>query len=148
MSFKAFGAKLMFGLFGRRKRENSIIKGNPYFIRCATFDDLGDQIMVIDPDAPRVITMEPWLQIVFLAADGKQRISSFVKSLSAQYKDGAPEGLEKQVHEIVRDLLKEGIIRLIDEPEELPYYLSMPSSQLDMDKAKKLMEEDGFIKSE
>jgi hypothetical protein len=140
------GMVLMLGMSGCGKRKTRILK-DQYFVRCAVYDVMGEDIVVGDSNAPRVITMDLWPKAVFLLADGQHRVSDLISHLASQYENGAPKGLDEQIYEVLKSLEKEGIIRISGKPEKLPYYLSMPSSELDMEKAKQLMVQDGFIKS-
>ena len=140
------GMVLMLGMTGCGKRKTRILK-DQYFVRCAVYDVMGEEIIVVDSNAPRMLTMDPWPKAVFLLADGQHRISDLISNLASQYENGVTKGSDEQIYEIIESLEKEGIIRLSDKPEELPYYLSMPRSELDIEKANQLMVQDGFIKS-
>ncbi len=131
----------MLSIFGCGKSYNE-----KFLSRCARFDMMDNQVVIIDPGAPRLVTLDPWPELVFMAADGQNRVKDLADHLGKKYEDGPPKGLEKQVNQIVHNLLREGLVKLSDVPIELPYYLSIPRSEQDPDKAKKLMEDDGFIK--
>jgi hypothetical protein len=45
-------------------------------------------------------------------------------------------------------LVKEGLVKLIDKPQELPPYLASPKSTQDPEEMEKLMIADGFIRGE
>lgn len=119
-----------------------------YFSRNATHDMMDDQIVAFDRNSPRVITMDPWPQTVFLAADGQHTIREFVQDLAKQYDDGPPRGLERQVRDAVARLAQEGLIILHENQRELHYYLSTRISEQDRTRAKALMEQDGYIKKD
>jgi hypothetical protein len=98
-----------------------------YFWRRATWDYMGDHLVVHDsfsPLAPRMITMEPWHEVVFLAAKGSWTFGEFVQHISAQYEGGAPAGLRDQLHAVLSDLLREGIVRVSSEAVVLPLYFA------------------------
>jgi Coenzyme PQQ synthesis protein D (PqqD) len=132
---------------GCDKKETDSMLDNKYLIRCAQFDMIKQQLVVTDPNSPRVITMDPWHQIVFLAADGQVTVSKLISELSNGYKDGPPPDLQNTVQSVVEELVSEGIINLSKSPTDLPYYLSLPVSQQDLEKARQLMIDDGFIKN-
>jgi hypothetical protein len=98
-----------------------------YFSRCATWHPLSaDQITVHDSfssKAPRMITMEPWHQIIFLAADGEHTVDDFARHMEQQY-EVPPAGLREQIRELVGILVGEGILRLHDKPQALPPYFA------------------------
>lgn len=53
--------------------------------------------IVLDPHQPRMLTMDPWPQIVFLAADGQKTIAEFIDHLARQYAGTIPETLDSTV---------------------------------------------------
>jgi hypothetical protein len=116
-----------------------------YFRRAARFIAKGDQLFVVDRNSPRVITMDPWPQLVFLAADGEQTVQQFVDRLGASYAGGTPAGLSAQVEGIIAQLVQEGVLETTDRPSPLPYYLAISVSEQDPARAKSQMIADGFI---
>ncbi|MBB6464136.1 hypothetical protein [Flammeovirga kamogawensis] len=146
----------MFGLFKKKERtfppfedlKNSSIK-NKFFTRVARWDWLDEsKIHVIDNNAPRMITMDPWPQHIFLEAKGQITIHEFVYEMASQYgrKETIPNELDKTVLEIIDSLLKDKLITLIESKLDLPYYFDKPISKQNNEKANKLMLEDGLIK--
>lgn len=101
--------------------------------------------IVTDRYEPRIVTLDPWLEVVFAAATGQQTVKQFIDQLRSQYPNGAPPELDKQTKDFIVKLHEQGIIQLMDKPKPLPYYLNGPKSELDMDKATSLMQADGFI---
>jgi hypothetical protein len=96
-----------------------------YFSRCATWYQMKGRLVVNDsrsPNAPRVITMEPWHEIVFSAADGEHTVADLVATLGREYAGGPPAGLREQVCSLIADLAGEGIVRLHESPVKLPPY--------------------------
>ncbi len=116
-----------------------------YFVRCARYEMMGEHIVVVDPKSPKVITLDPWLEVIFAAADGQRTAQQFIEKLKTQYAGGAPVGLEEQTLQLMQKLLAEGLIRLTNQPTHLPYYLSMPVAQQDKERALKEMKKDGYI---
>lgn len=116
-----------------------------YFRRAARFIAKGDQLFVVDRNSPRVLTMDPWPQLVFLAARGEQTVQQFIDELGASYPGGTPVGLAAQVEGIIAQLEQEGILALTDGPRPLPYYLAISVSEQDPARAKAQMIADGFI---
>jgi len=121
-----------------------------YFARCATWHKLtDDQIVVHDsfsPRAPRMITMDPWPQLVFLAADGQHTVGALVAQLGSGYEGGPPPGLEAQVLSLVQELIGEGIIRVSHEPAPLPPYFAEEYSAASPEERGRQMRADGLIK--
>lgn len=92
-----------------------------------------------------MVTMDEWPQLIFLSADGKRTVSELTSELGRHYEGGIPSGLSEQTRSLVKALADRGFIMLHDRASSLPYYLAVPIEKQDMERAKKLMEEDGFI---
>lgn len=99
-----------------------------FMSRTARYRVFETGIVVIDPNSPRVITMDPWPQLIFLSADGAHTVAQFVDHLSAQYEGGAPAGLTNQIHDIVSKLERDGLLHLHAEPMPLPSMFQEPSA--------------------
>jgi hypothetical protein len=117
-----------------------------YFSRAMCFDHLGDGIVVVDKNAPRMITMDPWPQLVFRMADGQHTVDELRAHLAGQYEEGVPPGLFDQIISVVQNLEREGLIQLNDKPVKLPFYLAQPMSQQNAEEARQAMERDGYGK--
>jgi hypothetical protein len=90
-----------------------------YFYRITSWYWLDkDQIVIVDPHNPRLITLDPWPQLVFLNATGKMTIMQYVEYMATQYKS-APEQLDETIIYQVDQLLKERLIALSAMPQEL-----------------------------
>lgn len=110
------------------------------------FDTTDGHIVVIDPQSPRVVTLDPWLEVIFAAADGQHTTHEFIEKIKTQYSDGPPAKLEEQTVQLIDKLQAEGLIRFTDQKTQLPYYLSMPIAQQDKERALAEMKKDGYIK--
>ena len=117
-----------------------------YFARCLPYDMMDGHMLVTDNRSPRVITLDPWLEVIFAAADGQRTAQEFITQLGAQYPNGAPPSLPAQTYQLMAKMEAEGLIRFTDQQTQLPYYLSTPGSQQDKQKALAEMKKDGFIK--
>lgn len=115
-----------------------------YFYRNVIFSQKGDNISLIDIDNPSDTgdPLEGWLGMILQLADGKHTINELVPFLGARYFEGPPDNLEKTIHSSVERLEMLQFIVLTEEPTELPYYLSLPYEQLDIEKAKRIIKED------
>jgi hypothetical protein len=122
------------------------ISDDTYFSRSATWYRMGSQLVVVDPNAPRVITMEPWHETIFSAADGEHTVGQFVTDMAAQYEGGGPAGLRDQIHGLIGVLVSEGIVRLHVEPKRLPPYFAIEASKQDPEILAAQMRADGLIK--
>lgn len=101
--------------------ESSKIK-NRYFYRTEKWDWLTkEHIHVLDSKSPRIITMDPWPQKIFLEALGQQTISDYVYNVAQEYpKNKIPEELDDVILEMIESLLsEEKIISLSDKPVNL-----------------------------
>jgi hypothetical protein len=100
-----------------------------YFHRTEEWDRLGpEQIHVLDSRAPRMITMDPWPQKIYLDATGQLTVDAYIKGVLASYPRGhAPKGLEEfLLAEITRLVDVEGIVALSPQPVELEARLLRP----------------------
>lgn len=89
-----------------------------YFSRCAAWHRAaaGGPLVAHDvtsPRAPRMLTLDAWAERVFAAADGRRTVGEFVAQLAAAY-PRRPHRLQERVHQLVRMLADEGIVRLHD----------------------------------
>ena len=115
-----------------------------YFYRNIIFTRKNNQISLVDINQPDSVTpLDDWLAIVVSLADGRHTIQELIDYMSKQYQQ-APEGLEKTLHSVIERLEEGKIIQLSKSAVSLPYYLSLPIEELDLEKAKKLIKEDGY----
>lgn len=93
-----------------------------YFIRTCPWRWLNESsITVHDKNQPRVITLDPWPQLVFLEATGDKTISEFIFYLATQYEgEEIPAELDITVLKLLNTLLTEQIIELKDRKSSLP----------------------------
>ena len=118
---------------------------NKYFIRAATYDLVDERLVVTDPHRPRVLTMDPWGEVVFAAASGQRTVSQFIVELKEQWGEDAPPDLPDQVARQLGGLVEEGVVKLLDHPQDLPPYLASPKSGQDLETMRRQMIADGFI---
>jgi hypothetical protein len=84
-----------------------------YFYRAAPWYWLSnDMITINDNHAPRVITLDPWPQMIFLHATGKLTISEYVDYVASKYKKAIPADLDSTILSMIDLLLKERVICL------------------------------------
>lgn len=130
----------MFGLFKKKNQEmppfndlnNSAWKGK-YFVRLAPWDWLNrEMIHVFDLNSPRVITMDPWAQIVYLEADGQKTVHEFVYQMASKYSadEKIPDELDKTILEVMESLLNDKLIELSDTKKDLPEHIKKPRRDL------------------
>jgi hypothetical protein len=96
-------------------------------------------------NAPRMITMEPWHEVAFMAADGEHTVEEFVRHTGSQYEGGMPAGLREQIHGIIEELAAEGILRIHEQPKRLPPYFAEEYFQQPPEVRKAQMEADRLI---
>lgn len=115
-----------------------------YFYRNIIFTRKNNQISLVDINQPdHVMPLDDWLGIVVSLADGRHTIQQLIDYMGQQYQE-APEGLEKTLHSVIERLEEGKIVQLSESAVSLPYYLSSPIEELDIEKAKKLIQEDGY----
>ncbi len=115
-----------------------------YFYRNVIFSKEGNTISLIDiynPNNERKV-LESWFGLVLQLADGQHTIDQLLQYLSSKYNGGPPANLEQTIHSVIERLFESKFIMLTKEATELPYYLAYPYEQLDIEKAKKLLEQD------
>lgn len=116
-----------------------------YFYRTAIFTRKDNQVALVDINNPDEITaLEDWLAVVVSLADGQHTIQELIGFMSRQYPK-APANLAKTLDSAIERLQEGKIVQLSDQAVELPYYLASPIEELDIDKAKKLIKEDGYV---
>ena len=115
-----------------------------YFYRTVIFTRKAGKVALADINDPLETTeLEEWLGVVVSLADGKHTLQQLIDFMSRQYQQ-APMRLEDTLDSVVERLLEGKMIQLSDEAVELPYYLAAPIEQLDIEKAKALIKEDGY----
>ena len=70
------------------------------------------RITVIDPHQPRMLTMDPWPQIIFLEADGQKTVAEFIAYIAGNYSGEIPEELDKTIIEELLKLVDYKIVQL------------------------------------
>jgi len=115
-----------------------------YFYRNTVFSKEENKVSLVDlfnPDNERH-ELEPWLGLILQLADGQHTIEELHYFLADKYQDTTPENLKKTIHSVIQRLVSLHFVVLTKEPTDLPYYLSLPYELLDIEKAKKLLEQD------
>ena len=99
-------------------RLKSFDQRNQYFRRKASWSWVDtNTICVIDPNRPRILTMDPWPQIVFLAANGQRTIEEYVFEVADRYTGKIPDQLDETIIYQIQKLITEGVIELLDRKE-------------------------------
>jgi len=130
----------IFNLFKRNERqypsfealENSEIK-NKYFVRTMQWGWLNEKMIhVFDTfgPKPRMITMDPWPQQIYLDADGSKTIREYVLWMANKYsRNQIPKELDETILNVLNDLIRDGgMIELKDQKTALPENLNGPTS--------------------
>lgn len=117
-----------------------------YFYRIAVYTHHDGEIGLVNVhDNNRLYPLDEWLGSIINLADGQHTVNDFIIYISKQYPAGPPDDFEIQVEGMFNHLIDIQALRLANDPVELPYYLSLPAENQDIEKAKALMIEDGFI---
>jgi len=116
-----------------------------YFYRNIVISKQGDKVSIVDLNDPEkeALTFEPWLGVVVLLADGRHTIEQLIDYMKQKYNGSPPVDLERTIESVLERLTETNAIVLTDKPVEMPYYLSQPAEQLNLEKARQLMTEDG-----
>ena len=120
-----------------------------YFYRNVIISKEGEKVSLIDIYNPDIKgqALESWFGLVLQLADGQHTIEELFQYLSSKYNSVPPANLEQTIHSVVERLAILKFIVLIKEVTELPYYLSLPYEQLDIEKAKNTLEKDNINKN-
>lgn len=115
-----------------------------FFYRNVIFSKANNQVSLVNFDNPEKDreVLEPWFGMVLMLADGQHSIKELVEMLATKYDGGAPQNLEQTIHSAVQRLAESNFIVLTEEKTDLPYYMSLPYERLDIEKARKLYDED------
>lgn len=90
---------------------------NFYFCRVALWNWLdNNRIVVSDPHAPRMITMDPWPQLLFLDATGERTVAEYVDYMAHRYKRDTPEKLDATIIAELEKLVQSRLLILADSP--------------------------------
>ena len=90
--------------FPRFETLGGFAQKDSYFVRSARWHVLDKKmISVVDPHQPRMFTMDPWPQTVFLEADGQKTVAEFIYYMAGEYSGAVPDELDKT---IINELLK------------------------------------------
>jgi len=115
-----------------------------YFYRTVIFTRHGEKIALADIENPKLNTpLDEWLGIVISLADGQHTIQELLDFLTAQYAQ-APGKLQETVHSVIERLSDGKMLQLSEKAVDLPYYLASPIEELDLEKARALIKEDGY----
>ena len=120
------------------------MNNSQYFYRTVIFTRENNQVALADIDHPESVNpLEEWLGTVISLADGSHSIQEMIDYMSKQY-PMPPPSLEKTIHSVIDRLLESKLIKLSENPVTLPYYLAAPIEELDLEKARNLIKEDGY----
>lgn len=103
-----------------------------YFVRIKKWDWLDEEtITLIDDSSPKMITLEPMMQLVYLEADGQLTVQKFLDWLSQEYEaDELPENFEEEMIGLLMFMAENGLIQFADEQVELDDEIKLPQSEL------------------
>lgn len=129
----------MFNLFRKEKKEipdfdflqNSELR-DLYFSRLSPWDWMDDKMIhVFDINSPRVITMDPWPQLIYLGANGQITVSEFIHEMASSYHRNTPIPIELDVTiiTILSDLVDDKLIELTAEKRILSPDVEQPKSK-------------------
>ncbi len=116
-----------------------------YFYRAAVYTELDGDVALTDINNPQLRSpLEPWFGVVIQLADGQHTLGELLQCIAQRYQGSPPANLEATLASVVERLVEGKLLVLTEAVVELPYYLSQPLEYLDLEKARKLMAEDGI----
>lgn len=117
---------------------------NQYFYRTVIFTRKDKEIALANIDNPNQITpLDGWLGLVISLADGQHTIQELINYMAGQYPQ-VPDNLEATLHSVIERLEEGKMVQLNDKAVDLPYYLASPIEELDIEKARTFIKEDGY----
>ncbi len=115
-----------------------------YFYRTVIFTRKAGIVALADINNPTESTkLEEWFGVVISLADGKHTLQELTDFMTQQYQQ-KPERLDDTLESVIERLIEGKMLKLSEKAVELPYYLAAPIEQLDIEKAKNLIIEDGY----
>lgn len=115
-----------------------------YFYRTVIFTRKAGIVALADINNPTESTkLEEWFGVVISLADGKHTLQQLIDFMATQYQQ-KPDRLEDTLESVIERLIESNMLKLSEKAVELPYYLAAPIEQLDIEKARKLISEDGY----
>ncbi len=121
-----------------------ILDISQYFYRTVIFTRKAGIVALADINNPQESTeLEKWFGVVISLADGKHTLDELTAFMRQQYKQ-IPTSLDDTLESVIERLIEGKMLKLSEKAVELPYYLAAPIEQLDIDKAHKLIKEDGY----
>ena len=104
----------------------------------------GEVALIDKRDPKEMVQMEPWLGTVFMLADGQHTVEELIHHMRSSCGGNPPADLERTILSVVTRLEESGTILLGKERKDLPYHLARPIEELDLEKAKEFLQEDGY----
>lgn len=120
------------------------MNNSQYFYRTVVYSRKNNEIGLVDINQLDQLTpLDEWLGLVVSLADGAHTIQELLDYVSSRYAS-VPANLEKTIHSVIERLQEGNLIKLSESPVALPYYLAGSIETLDIEKARKLIAEDGY----
>lgn len=115
-----------------------------YFYRNVTFSRKDGKTSLADLYNPtQTSPLEDWLGTIISLADGQHTVQELLDYLRTHYQGMTPANFEQTLESVFDRLIEGKLVVFSEKAVELPYYLAEPIESLDIEKAKKLMHEDG-----
>ncbi|MBL4942255.1 MAG: hypothetical protein JKY81_11400 [Colwellia sp.] len=115
-----------------------------YFYRTVIFTRKAGIVALADINKPtESTTLEEWFGVVISLADGKHTLAQLTEFIRHKYQQ-IPERLDDTLESVIERLIESKMLKISEKTIELPYYLAAPIEQLDIEKAQRLIAEDGY----
>lgn len=119
-----------------------------FFYRTIPFMKQEGRVVLVDVfNMDRVSPLEDWMGVVVSLADGYHTIQQMIDFLASQYPT-PPEKLEETLHSVVERLMENNVIQVSQRIVSLPYYLSGPVDELDIERVKQTIRDEEGGESE
>jgi hypothetical protein len=116
-----------------------------FFYRAVPYTRKDGAVALVDIFQPENTTpLDEWLGTVVSLADGFHTIQQMLDYLATQYST-PPPNLEKTLRSVIERLVESKIVELSTRVTTLPYYLSAPIEDLDIERAKESVKEEGDV---
>ncbi len=118
------------------------IKDHLYAVRTKGYD-IEDGVVSVLTGQSSVQKLKPISGKLYEAADGKSTVKDIIHSIASR--EGVePARLVGEIKPVIHDMKLLKMLELSDTPKDLPYYYSMPGSELDKEKVEAEKRKDGY----
>ena len=117
-----------------------------FFYRTTPFTRKDEQVFLVDVfNLENVSPLESWMGVIVSLADGFHTIQQMIDFLASQY-PVPPANLEETIHSVLERMMESNVVAVSQRIVTLPYYLSGPVDELDIERVRQVIrEEEGVV---